>query len=267
MVQTQIFLPYAMPGCMRRLVGHFRRHRLGSDLGPGDGNTSREHDLFNRVEWMEVGSHALEIPQYLCMGMRNPEIVSEKLLAHYGIAREIKIAERQFCAVAIGRFRLTAGKSVIGQQSLLIEDSEPVVYQSSNAPGPVVCAKSGRSSVYVTHLPPETNLPLADVAMKIESDLRPTHKMAAVIPRIHITRWDSYAGYLGLAIKGTTDMWTLGFAEAHTILTVEPALPDCVPMPAHVTEVRPPLLLWVRREGGHFEFPALVGILAAEDFA
>ncbi len=265
-VQTKIVLPYAMPGCMRRVVGHFRRHRLGSDLVPGEGNVSREHDLFNRVEWMEVGSHALEIPQLLCLGMRRADILSEKLLAHYGIVREIQVTEKQFCAVGIGRFRLAAGQSIIGRQSLLIADDDSVVFQSSHVPSPVICAKNGRNTLCVTQLPPEINLPLADLAMRIEGDLRPTHRKTALIPRIHVTRWDAYPKYLGLAIRGTADTWTLGHAEAHTILAVEPALPDSVQAPVHATEVRPPLLVWVRREGGHFEFPTLVGVLAAEDF-
>jgi len=265
MVQTQIFLPYAMPGCMRRVVGHFRRYRLGSDLVPV--NASREHALFNGIQWMEMGSHALEIPQYVCIGMRNARIVSERLHEHYGIDREIAISPKQFCAVTMGRFRMATGKPLMDAKFLLVEGSDPVVFRSEYTPDPIVMAECGRSTLYVTRLPQEqSELPLLDWIMKIETKLRASKATSAVIPRIHLSRWDVYPSYLGLTIKGKED-WTLGYAEAHTILTVEPVGCDVVAKPPHVTEIRPPLLVWIRREGDHFEFPTLVGVMAAEDFA
>lgn len=265
MIQTKILLPYAMPGCMRRVVSHFRRHRLGADLVPG--NDSREHALFKGIEWLEMGSHALEIPQYLCIGMRNARIVSEKLHEHYGIDRDFALSATQFCAVTIGRFRLATGKPLADAKTLLVEGESPVVFRSESTPDPVVVAGCGRSTLYVTRLPKEmSNLPLLDWVMKIESKLRPYKTTSVVMPRIHLSRWDGYPEYLGLTIRCKED-WTLGHAEAHTILTVEPAGCDIVAKPPHVMEIRPPLLIWIRREGDHFEFPTLIGILAAEDFA
>jgi len=256
-----------MPGCIRNAVSSFRRQRFGADVCPKPGE--KDQELFGTVAWMEMGGHGLDLPPMLCMGRHRSRIVCGRLSDLFGLSRDITIGPQQFCAVAVARFRFFCGKPVMRSPHILVGGSRPTVFDSSHTSDPIVRITSGENTLWMTRaVLDEKASPLSRV-LKIEEDLRPrSDDTVAVIPRLHISRWDAYPGLLGLEIRGKADdVWKLGFAEAHTILTLEPEESECEQESASLVNVYPPLLVWIRRDGGHFEFPVLVGVIAPEDIA
>lgn len=269
--RTKIVSPYVMAGCMRRATHLFRRHNMRTELHPEPGNM--DQSLFNHVEWMVRGNHALEIPQLCCLAKRHPEVLAEVLQDFYGLEKKVSCPDDGFSVAALARFRFAAGSPLSAGGRICVHrlDDRHEVLRCNRLSHPVLRIRSKKLALHVTQYEGNKGPFHLPFLLQVDDELEPDFGInAVVLPHMHVSHWDEMSEYYGLRLGSGDQARTLRFAWQHTLLEVDAESPaDGVAQQVRddVIELQPPLLLWIKRDGPHFELPVLIGLLEKEDVA